>query len=444
MRRLNIYVALLSLLLILTACSIFIADANEGSLKVTSDPASHYDVSMKSDIEEFEKYHITIHYPQTPNDQIDQVIIDYVNQKKDVFKKRSYKVVLNSEEQSVHELHIDYDIVYQDEKVFVVEFIETTDIGQKQADVSRTVMNFDKSSGKRLDLKNLFKKGTNYKKALLQETKEKLGKQSETDSSISFENIALSGDSLLVYLTGEEQKRWNTSTSKVSIDKQVLKDILVPEYAQVVVQTQEENKAEASFPKIEKSDQSPERVEGKKVALTFDNGPHPKRTPLILDVLEKYDANATFFMIGKRVKHFPETAREVVKQGHMVGNHTWTHPGFERLSDSQQKAQLDKTRDLIQEVMGVNTNLVRLPFEGKLPEAFRDRYEVVPWTINTTEDWNLTNASEIANAVISNVEDGSIIVLSSLHSVTPEALDIILDELTAQGYSFVPVSTLQK
>ncbi|MFD2923535.1 polysaccharide deacetylase family protein [Halobacillus naozhouensis] len=443
MRRLNIYIALLSLLLILTACSIFIADANEGSVKVASDPASYYDVSMVSDIEEYEKYHITIHYPQTPNDQIDQVIIDYVNQKKDAFKKRSYEVVLTSEEQSVHELHIDFDVVYQNEKVFVVEFIETADVGQKQVDVSRTVMNFDKSSGKLLELKNLFKKDTNYKEVLAQEAKEELGTQNETGhTSVSIENTALTGSSLVVYLTNEDQKRWNTSTSKVSIDKHELNDILLPEYAQKVVQTAEKKKDKTSFPKIKKSDQAPERAVEKKVALTFDNGPHPKRTPLILDMLEKYDASATFFMIGKRLKHYPEAAREVVKQGHVIGNHTWDHPSFGRLSDSQREAQLDKTQQLIHEVTGVNTKIVRLPFGGKLSEAFKDQYRVIPWTINTTENWNLTNASEIAHAVISKVEDGSIIVLSSLHSVTPEALEIILEELTAQGYSFVPVSAL--
>ncbi|UOR11097.1 polysaccharide deacetylase family protein [Halobacillus amylolyticus] len=442
MKRLNVYIALLSLLLILTACSFFIADANERSDKVSSASSNHYEVMMESEIEEYENYQITIHYPQTPNDQIDQIIIDYVNQKKDSFKKKSYEVVINSENNSAHELHIDYEVLYQDDEVFVVRFVEKTDIGQDQIDVTRTVMNFNKSSGKRLDLKNLFKRDTNYLGVLAKETNQRLETQKEFEADPSnFEELALMGDSLVVYITGEDQKKLATEKSEVSIDKSALKDVLLPKYAKKMRPQLQDNDT-TSYPPIKMKEEPTQEMTEKLVAITFDNGPHKKRTPLVLDVLAEYDAKATFFMIGKRIKHYPETVREVAEQGHEIGNHTWDHSSFDRLSDSEIKQQLVDTQNVIQEVTGITTNLVRLPFGEGLSEAYEPYFDVVSSTITPTQDWNLTNASEIAHYVTSNVEDGSIIVLSDLHSTTPNALKMILADLSERGYSFVTVSEL--
>ncbi|UOQ95215.1 polysaccharide deacetylase family protein [Halobacillus shinanisalinarum] len=441
MKRLNVYIALLSLLLILTACSFFIADANERSDKVSSESSNHYDVMMESEIEEYESYQITIHYPQTPNDQIDQIIIDYVNQKKDSFKKKSYEAVISSENKSAHELHIDYEVLYQDSEVFVVRFVEKTDIGQDQ-NVTRTIMNFNKSNGKRLELKNLFKSDTNYVRALAKETNQQLEVEKGFGTEVSkFDDLALMGDSLVVYITQEDQKKLNIKKSKVSIDKNALKNVLLPQYAKKVT-PQVPDDDTISYPAI-KTKQGPTKgMTEKLVAITFDNGPHKKGTPLVLDVLAEYDAKATFFMIGKRIKHYPETVREVAKQGHEIGNHTWDHSSFDRLPASEVKRQLVDTQQVIQDVTGLTTNLVRLPFGEGLPEAYESNFDVVPSTITPNKDWNLTNASEIAHYVTSNVEDGSIIMLSDLRPTTPKALKMILEGLSERGYSFVTVSEL--
>lgn len=158
MKPIIIYMALFSLLL-MAGCS-FIANANEDSKTSQAEPI--YDVNIQTEIVEFEEYHITVHYPDTPNNQINQTIIDYVNQKKAAFKKESYKSLQENEVKSSHELHIDYEVLHQDHRFFVVQFEETMDVVPGEPVIKKTTINFDKKNGKRIELKDLFKEDLPY------------------------------------------------------------------------------------------------------------------------------------------------------------------------------------------------------------------------------------------------------------------------------------------
>ena len=186
----------------------------------------------------------------------------------------------------------------------------------------------------------------------------------------------------------------------------------------------------------------------KVVALTFDDGPHPRTTAEILDVLKEYGVRATFFNVDENALKRPElTAREVA-EGHEVGNHTFTHINIRSLSEEEVKRQLLETEDAVTEAAGVKPTLFRPP-EGRIGEegeraAEELGYTVVLWSVDT-RDWTHRTAYAIAETVTQNVKDGDVILCHDFisgESHTAEALRIFIPKLLEEGYEFVTVSEL--
>ncbi|WP_101842266.1 hypothetical protein [Halobacillus sp. Marseille-P3879] len=231
MNSFNIYLSLLSVVL-LTACSFFMADAN-GSEDSRSAEQEPYDIARKTETKDIEEYQVSVEYPQTRNDQIDQSIIDYVNQSKDAFKKESYESKMDSDTDQKHALDMKYDVLHEDERVFVVKFTETIDMGDEQQE-RFTVLNFDKSSGKRLDLKHIFTEDDEYMKKLTQLANDRVdGSFERIAANESFSNLALTGDQVEVYLTQTEQQEVKSEAAKIKIPKAELKDLMRPRYAEI-------------------------------------------------------------------------------------------------------------------------------------------------------------------------------------------------------------------
>ncbi|MFC4618358.1 polysaccharide deacetylase family protein [Camelliibacillus cellulosilyticus] len=123
----------------------------------------------------------------------------------------------------------------------------------------------------------------------------------------------------------------------------------------------------------------------KLVALTFDDGPHPGFTPEILDVLKKYNAKATFFVVGNRAERYPGVLKREVSEGHEIGNHTYSHTRLNHLSNPKAwQNEIEKTDTLIQNFQGAHLKLLRPP-EGILSEAIinvavKKHYEIILWS----------------------------------------------------------------
>lgn len=186
----------------------------------------------------------------------------------------------------------------------------------------------------------------------------------------------------------------------------------------------------------------------KQVALTFDDGPHPRLTKEILSILEEYEIKATFFMIGENVRNYPEAARAVAAAGHEIGNHTDTHKHLSGLNEASLIKELENCKNSICEVCGLTPTLFRPP-EGATPsfvlraaEAFS--YPVILWSVDT-KDWEVKNTGKIADSVLSGIKPGAIILLHDYigkNSRTPDALRVLLPKLLDDGYEFVTVSEL--
>lgn len=108
----------------------------------------------------------------------------------------------------------------------------------------------------------------------------------------------------------------------------------------------------------EKQRQATERM----VALTFDDGPNPKTTPMLLDILKKYNAKATFFILGQNIPGNEEIVKRMVAEGHEVANHSWSHPNFKTLSPEQIKQEVEQTQSALEKITGRRPTMIRPPY----------------------------------------------------------------------------------
>ena len=188
----------------------------------------------------------------------------------------------------------------------------------------------------------------------------------------------------------------------------------------------------------------------KYIALTFDDGPHPKYTAQILKILYDNEAMATFFVIGENAERYPYLVRAEYDLGHEIGNHTYHH---DRKSDQSLKTLADDIKradDIIYEITGQKPLLFRPP-EGKRDKTLDDIVKkagksIVLWTVDT-RDWAHTDKDKIIKNITENTKNGSVILFHdyiSPPSPTPEVLCEILPYLKEKGYKFVTVSELLK
>lgn len=186
----------------------------------------------------------------------------------------------------------------------------------------------------------------------------------------------------------------------------------------------------------------------KLIALTFDDGPHPKETNEVLDVLKKYNVKATFFVAGKHVNWYPKPIIRASKEGHEIGNHTFNHPDISNLSQQQLEEEIEKCEKIIKEVTGVKPTLFRPPYgsynQKTLGEiASKYKYKIVLWTTVDARDWQNPKAYKIADTIIDNAKNGDIVLLHDYATNnTVEALDILIPKMIEKGYKFVTVSEM--
>ncbi|MGE5390754.1 MAG: polysaccharide deacetylase family protein [Deltaproteobacteria bacterium] len=191
-------------------------------------------------------------------------------------------------------------------------------------------------------------------------------------------------------------------------------------------------------------------VKEKVVAITFDDGPMPVYTTQILDILDQYQAKATFFMIGERMKEYPGIVKEVSDRGHVIANHTFTHPANLRTLDDQQvQWELKAASDVSENLTGQRVYLFRPPrgiMDDRLMRTVRGAgYEVIIWSI-CADNHAAPTPELMAKRVTEQIKPGQIILLHDgrvpERKLDVEATRLILADLSAKGYRFVTVPEL--
>ena len=182
----------------------------------------------------------------------------------------------------------------------------------------------------------------------------------------------------------------------------------------------------------------------KVIALTFDDGPGPY-TEKLLDILDKYDAKATFFLIGSKVSARANTLRRMQSRGHQLGNHSWSHPELNKVSAEQLASEIDQTNNAIKQAVGTKPNIIRPPygaFNRAVLEQFRQRgMSAVVWSVDT-RDWADRNSEIVCSRAVAGARNGAVILMHDIHPTSVNAVPCILDSLKQQGYSFVTVQNL--
>ncbi len=191
------------------------------------------------------------------------------------------------------------------------------------------------------------------------------------------------------------------------------------------------------------------------VALTFDDGPDPKWTPMVLDILKQYNVKATFFLVGSQAEQYPGLVKRIVAEGHLIGNHTYTHANLAAIPPEQIELELNATQRLIESITGRSTTLFRPPYNADsrptrleeltpLKQVNDLGYLIVLESIDP-EDWARPGADVILDRVKELRKEGSLILLHDAggnRQQTVDALPQIIDWLQTRGDTIVPLSQL--
>lgn len=182
--------------------------------------------------------------------------------------------------------------------------------------------------------------------------------------------------------------------------------------------------------------------ESKRIALTFDDGPHPVCTPQLLDGLKARGVKASFFITGQNAEKYPELVERMQREGHLIGNHTYSHIQLTKQNREQFREELVKTNGIIREITGEDPVFVRPPY-GSWDKKFEEELNMFPvlWTIDPL-DWCTKDAGNVARRVISKAKENAVILMHDEYDSTVRAALSVVDALQGEGYEFVTVEEI--
>lgn len=182
------------------------------------------------------------------------------------------------------------------------------------------------------------------------------------------------------------------------------------------------------------------------IALTFDDGPHTKLTPKLLDILKAKNCKATFFVMGVKVANRTNIIKRTIQEGHEIGNHVYDHPVISKIPYEELDLQMERTQRAIYAAANFTTVVMRPPYGNTYPKlnqhlASRWNHSVVMWSHDTL-DWKFPGAYELVSRAKKKIKSGDIILCHDIFPGTIEAMPSLLDSLLQQGFVFVTVSQL--
>lgn len=239
--------------------------------------------------------------------------------------------------------------------------------------------------------------------------------------------------------TSVEKIETTTSTTESSIEKTEITTSITENITEKTEITEQTTKAE------NKSNKSTKRKIDKNkpmIALTFDDGPSNKTTNKILDILEKNNSVATFFVVSRRIEKDSEILKRMDSLECQIGNHTANHKDLTKLSKEQIKSEIDIVNNKLKKAIGKESSMVRVPY-GATNDNVKQviEYPIIMWNVDT-KDWQSKNAKSIEKEVLGKVKDGDIILMHDLYDSTAQACEVVIPKLIEQGFQLVTVEEL--
>lgn len=411
--------------------------------KLLSETKSEFeDIQIVTETSEDPTMPYTLYYPKTKFEQVNKEISQYITKSKENYFNavRLYKNA-HPDKDVVGKYQLFLDIHEHNNSYYSIVFKNKLTVDQANYDISYQTYIFNNHSGELVSTYQLFNQKTEnlevFSKYVKNQLTKNLGKNVYTDKLDSstapywknYKRLAIINDRLVVYYNSGEIADPSAGTPTVIVPMSYLNPILADSFRTSAIST------ETIIPV------KPTGT-GKRVALTFDDGPHEKVTRQILKTLNKYDAKATFFMVGRRVPNNTKLVKDIYNSGHEIGNHTWNHPKLTSLTSKQVMSQLDSTDDAIYKAIGQYPTVFRPPYGAK-NKRVTDLIDVpvVMWTIDTL-DWKHRNANKLLPMVKNNLHNNAIILMHDIHQSTADGLDSVLAYLQKEGYECVTVSEI--
>lgn len=356
------------------------------------------DIKMEiySDIKQNDNEFISINYPEINIKKLNKYIKKDINEVIKTFK------ALDNEEK---ELNIDYTYNVVNDNYINISLKKYISYNNHQNESINTYV-FDKKNNKLLSVDDIIKNPNQYQNKLT----DKFIFDEEYITFFSIQNNKLI----------ENKIKLGTENTKILIEKK------------------EEN-IFTNYETVNKTIDSSKPI----IALTFDDGPS-RYTKQIIDLLKEYNCNATFFVLGNKVKIYKDTIKESISNGNEIGNHSYNHKWLSRLKIEELKEQINKTQDILKKEVNYTPILLR-PTYGSVNKKIRNNtnLEIVLWNVDTL-DWKIKSSKKIAERSLSQIKDRSIILMHDTHERTHEALKIMIPKLINEGYQFVTISELNK
>ncbi|ALF54547.1 polysaccharide deacetylase [Nostoc piscinale CENA21] len=191
-------------------------------------------------------------------------------------------------------------------------------------------------------------------------------------------------------------------------------------------------------------------ITDKVIALTFDDGPGPKNTTQILEILKQNHIKATFFLVGQMVSFHPQIVKQIAAEGHVLGNHTWHH-WYRRMDVATAASEINRTADLIYKLTGVKTTLFRPPggflHNGLVDYAKSQKYAIIMWSDESGDSQRRGQTPTLIKNVVKSAKPGGIVLMhdgGGNRSRTVKALPQVIADLKAKGYKFVTIPELME
>lgn len=435
--------AVIVYLTILSDTPLFTIDEEIASTEATSNVSEEESifpgVRIVTDISNDENMPFAIQYPLTKFESLNDTIIDYIDESKDYYINMM-RLQQGTQKHS-GELNISLE-TYEYDHYYSFVLTNKTYLNEQEQNTTITTFLIDYETGEQFDIRTLLNQDLKSLETLATHVQSEVAKNPSYEGQILeqelkqatepkwrlFKRFALKEESLVIYFDEGEVATPAAGNPFVEMSLSFINPLLASDFQIGMV---------ASETILPAQNNDPAK---KRIALTFDDGPHPQVTKQILELLGKYNAKATFFMLGSRVQYYPGLVREVRDAGHEIGNHTWTHPVLTKMSAAAIQKEFETTEKAIFNAIGENSTLFRPPY-GAINHSVRSLIprQSINWTIDTL-DWKHRNHEKLLPMIQDTLHNNAIVLMHDIHQSTADGLESVLQYLQSEGYEFVTVT----
>lgn len=398
-------------------------------------------IRIVTDVSNDKRTPFAIHYPQTDNEVFNDAVLQYISDSKENYLTSMKK---NKDKEAMGELNISLETFPYREHYYSFVLTKMLYVGGANHEVSTKTFFINNETGEQVTIQTLLQNDENNLSTLAVNVRKDLQKNLQLKDELfndellkatepkwsNFNRFAIVDDSLQIYFDEYEIASGAAGIPIVKLPLSLINPLLASEFQIAMENVKPINPPPTGDPNK------------KRIALTFDDGPHPKVTEQILNILDKYHAKATFFMLGSRVQYYPDIVKDVLARGHEIGNHSWNHPVLTKLTQEQVMKEYNTTATEIEKAINQCATVFRPPY-GATNDTINAEIPipVVLWSIDTL-DWKHRNAQQLLPHVKNNLHNNAIVLMHDIHQSTADGLDAVLSYLQEQGYEFVTVSEI--